>query len=65
LTDVSDRFSQKIAPLVLRSEQDQLDKTLSHLRNQVGQIDRIVTRTFNVFSDDLIYFAVQATFLPG
>jgi hypothetical protein len=48
LADIANGLSQKIAPLILRSEQDQLDQALAHLRDQLRQIDRIIP--FNVLT---------------
>jgi hypothetical protein len=58
VTDGANGFSQKIAPLILGSKQNQFDKALPHFRDQVGQIDRIIP--FNVLSHHIVYLAVQA-----
>jgi len=59
VTNVVNGFSQKIAPLILRSEQDQLDQALTHLRDQLRQIDNVLS--FNVLSHQLVYLAMQAS----
>jgi hypothetical protein len=51
-------FSEKITPLLLWPEHDQVYQALTKLCNQLRQIDRIVARTSDVLSHDLIYFAV-------
>ena len=58
LADIANGFSQKVAPLLFRPKQDQLDQALAHLRDQLGQIDRIIP--FNVLSHHLVYVAVRA-----
>jgi hypothetical protein len=51
-------FSEKITPLLLWPKHDQVYQALTNLSNQLRQIDRIVARTSDVLSHDLIYFAV-------
>ena len=56
--DLPHAFSEKVTPLLLWPEHDQVYQALTHLCNQLRQIDRIVARTSDVLSHDLIYFAV-------
>jgi hypothetical protein len=58
LADIANGFGQEIAPLVLRTEQDQLDQALTHLCDQLRQIDNVLS--FNVLSHQLVYLAMQA-----
>jgi hypothetical protein len=57
------RLSQQITPLIFRPEQYQIDEALAHFCNQVRQIDLVISSNVNVLSHELIYFAVQTTFL--
>ena len=56
VTDLPHSFSEKVTPLLLWPEHDQVYQALTHLCNQLRQIDRIAARTS--VSHDLIYFAV-------
>src|SRR5580704_5825343 len=54
LADITNCGSQQIAPLILWSEQYQIDEALAHFCNQVGQIDLVIANAFNVLPHHLI-----------
>jgi hypothetical protein len=63
VTDLPHCFSEKITPLLLWPEHDEVYQALTHLCNQLRQIDWGIPSSFNVLSHDVIYVAMQ-TALP-
>jgi hypothetical protein len=59
VTDLPHCFSEKITPLLLGPEHDEVYQALTHLSNQLRQIDWGISSSFNVLSYDVIYVAVQ------
>ena len=58
LSDVAHCFGQQIPPLILRSQQDEIDKTFAHLRHQFRQVALLMS--LDMLLHHLVYLAVQA-----
>jgi hypothetical protein len=63
VTHLPHGFSEKITPLLLRPEHDEVYQALTHLCNQLRQIDWGISTSFNVLSHDVIYVAMQTALL--
>ena len=58
VADVAYGLRQQIPPLVLGSQQDQVDETFTHLRHQIRQVALLMP--LDMFLHDFVYLAVQA-----
>jgi hypothetical protein len=63
VTDLPHGFSEKITPLLVWPEHNQVYQALTHFCDQLRQIDWGIASSLNVLSHDVIYVAVQTALL--